>query len=361
MAVDLNFEETEEVVENYEDDVAETYPDGYNDYSEEEFNDSDENYDFDEGYDRSKMDKLKKTAIVVGSSIMGLVLLSLILTFSVISKQSNQEKNIKDWVKDYIASEYSDELTDEQLDQIAAETGFLLSDALGAEDLDFTTLSDEQIKSIVEKVREPLISTLTDAEATELSEQLITKYYEKIAEEGGTIPGQTDTSTISDLMARINDLEYNDKQLKNSITTVSSQSGKQGAQGVQGPQGLRGERGETGQRGSDGKDGKNGIDGKDGTSATVSKTGSTTTIKAGNGTSVTVEDGTSSFTVYAKDESGTDASLEASEDRMYMTSVQAASADKALTAAKSKGGFIKFRDVAVSRTYDPDTNTVTFN
>lgn len=344
----LNFsEDTETLDENmvqdnssgYEDEDIQMDSNGY-DYSDEEENPQDDN--FDEGYDYNKIQKLKKTAIGVASGIVGLVVVALVMTMAVLSKQSAQERNIKDWVKEYLAEAYSDELTEEQLDEIAAQTGFLLSDALGAEDLDFTSLTDDQIAEIVEKIREPLITTLTDEEATVMSEQLITKYFEKLEAEGKTLPGQaTDSKQISDILSRINDLEYADTALKSSITSVASQQGKQGVQGIQGVQGATGAtgaKGDRGEKGDKGDTGASGVDGRDGS------------------------DGTSSYIFYATDSNGANASLTPTDDSLYMKSIQATSESAARSALSSDtSAWVEFKSSGgVTATYDASNNTVTF-
>lgn len=226
-----------------------------------------------DSYDFAKEQKYKKIGLAAIIGTIVLVFAALFLAVFALTSQKSNNREIKEWVAQYLTEKLEAAgLSTEGIENITDDLNTLLADSLGTEDLNFDDLTEDQVKDLISKISGTLDSVPAD-EAERIANGLVSGYVSKAT--GSDIQ----TEDYQTLVSRLNDLEYNDKQLSNAITTVSETKGStgatgaQGAQGVQGPQGIQGVKGDKGDKGDQGlkgdtgaagKNGKDGIDGKDG-------------------------------------------------------------------------------------------------
>ncbi len=271
------------------DDIDVTLEDDINDTSvnmddEEiggELSDGDDSI-FDDDYDAAKEEKTKKMTMIAIGCTMGLVLLALILAIAALTSQKNNNNEIKKWVAEYLQEKLEEVgLAADDASGLAENLNYLLEDTLGAEKLDFSTLTDDQVKELVSKISATL-SMLPEEEREKVANGLVFGYVQKST--GVDTTDLKDNEDYKALVERMNDLEYNDKQLATAITNSSKVKGEkgdkgdkgdQGAQGAQGLQGAQGERGATGATGATGAKGEKGDRGATGATGATGAKGDT--------------------------------------------------------------------------------------
>ena len=237
----------------------------------------------DETYDYAKSQKLKKYAVTALAATMGLVLVALIVATMALTSQKRANKEIKAWVADYITEKLDEAgISKDGIKGITDDLNYLLADTLGTGDLDFSQLTEDQVKDLIRQIN-TVLHMLPEEERNKIAYELIGGYTSKVT---GT---EISADTYEELVKRLNEIEYNNSQLERTISTLATGTkgekgdrgekgatgaqgpqgiaGQQGAQGPQGIQGQRGEKGEKGEIGATGATGAQGIQGVAGLTA----------------------------------------------------------------------------------------------
>ena len=237
---------------------------------DEELNDSEEIISDlgEDGYDFTKEQKLKKMLLGSVGGAIGLVAVALVLSISALSGTRNSQKEIKKWVAEYLNEQLDGKgVSEGDIEGLTTDLNYLLGETFGTKDLDFSELTPDQIQTLMEKMNSTL-AMLPEEDRTKIVDGLIYGYSSKLT---GT--DLTQSAGYEDLVNRLNDLEYNDKQLATAITNASGVKGEKGdkgdkgdmgERGVQGAQGMTGAQGATGLQGAQGMKGDKGDKGDQG-------------------------------------------------------------------------------------------------
>lgn len=221
----------------------------------------------DEAYDYAKEQKIKKMALAAIATTMGLVLVALIVAIIALTNQKTATREIKEWVADYLAEKLEEAgISSDGIEGITDDLNYLLGESLGTDDLDFSQLTEDQIKELLAKMSATM-SILPEEDRNRIASELLSGYIIKASGENIT---SEDMQTV---LTRLSDLEYNDKQLANALANVKGQTGATGAQGKAGTNGTNGRDGKDGVNGRDGAAGRDGVNGKDGVNGTNGKDG----------------------------------------------------------------------------------------
>lgn len=298
--------------------------------------------------------KAKKMLLGIIAASLGLTILCFGLIGFLFVSQQNQEKSIKKWVAEYVDERIGDDLSDEEMNSLIdkvtqrMQEGQLGQFTTAGEVIDLSAITDEEIQSLVYRIKEPLLQSLNEAEAQELAEGLTVEYVKQTGNSNGAEVSATDLAT---LQAQIKTLQQSNKTLSSAVETISQTAGRTGAtgaQGIKGDKGDRGAQGATGATGAKGADGKDGVDGKDGADGRDGVDG----IDGKDGLN-----GKSTYIVFAEDENGTGFSTSVTSDSKYQATITTDKDLSELTADDFTGKWVQYKASGVI--YDNSTGTPT--
>lgn len=313
-----------------------------------DFDDDDDLEDIPSGNSFEQESKAKKILVGIIAGTLGLTILCFGLIAFLFVAQQNQEKNIKKWVAEYVDERIGDDLSEEEMSKLIDKVSERMSeskfgiDGLGNDSLDLSAITEEEIQTLVYRIKEPLLQSLNEAEAQELAEGLTVEYVKQTGSNNGEEISATDLAT---LQTQIKTLQQNNKTLSSAVETLSQTSGKTGATGAQGVKGDKGDKGDTGATGKTGAAGKNGKDGKDGEDGRDGIDG-----KDG-------QNGKSTYIVFAEDANGTGFSTSVTSESKYQATITTDKDLSELTAEDFAGRWVQYRSSGV--VYDDSTGTPT--